>query len=161
MWTQPKSIQRHFELKSGTDVYATLTWQKAFGSLALGRFAGEEITLKRGGFIRPYVSVRSAPKGQDVALLRMGFGGNGELQLADGRKYTLQKLSFWKAQWGLTAWNGMLLFRIHEKRGILKHTAEVKLDSLLGGPSPNLTKLLVISWYAVMLIRQEQAAAST
>ena len=160
-WMQPKAIQRYFELRHDKEVYATLTWQKTFGSLAVGTYAGESISLKRAGFLSPYISVRVVPTGQEIALLRMRFGGYGEFEFADGRKYTLQKLGFWKREWGLADWNNVLMLKIIEWGGLLKNHGDIRLQPHVNGSTANLARLLVIAWYAITLIREEQAAAAS
>ena len=142
-WTQSKLMHRHYELKSGDDLFATLTWQKTVGSLAIGKFAEGEYSFKRGGFLKPYVSIRKLPFDTDYAKLEMGFGYNGAYQSIEARSYTFHKLSFWKSQWGFTDTHGKLLCTIAEKFSGLKASAEVRLE-VDSRTVPNFCLLLIL-----------------
>ncbi len=158
IWAQPKAMQRHHVLTSNGDVYATLTWVKSFGSLAEAVCSEGKFTLKRGGFLHPYVTVRKLPFENEVAKLQIAFGWNGLLEFNDGWKFTLQKLSFWKNHWGFTDMNNRLICRIEQRSRMLKQSADVTLEKD-AKREPRLPLILIVAWYAVILHNEERGAA--
>jgi len=153
-WVHPKLLRRHYELRSANDLYATLTWQGAFGSLAIGDCAEGKFSLKRCGFLHPYVTVRKQPFDTDYGRLQLDMGYNGVLQFIDGRTFRFQKLSFWKMHWGFIDVSEKLLCTI---RDTLKG-GEVTIDTAMRD-SPHLSILMILGWY-VMILRREEAAAA-
>ena len=87
-WIQPKAMMRHHVLRSGQDLYATLTWVKVFGSLAEASTADGRFTLKRGGFLRPYVTIRDASLENDIAVLKIGLFRHGSIEFGNGKRIT-------------------------------------------------------------------------
>ena len=86
-WHQPKGLRRHFELRIGDEVLATLRWETNFGSLATAETAEGRWTFKRVGFWRPKVTVRAAGSDADLAVFEPRWTGSGTLTLASGHSY--------------------------------------------------------------------------
>jgi hypothetical protein len=153
-WVRPKMLRRHYELRSESDVYATLTWQTAFGSLAIGECADGKFNFKRGGFLHPYVTVRKMAFDTDYGKLQLDMGYNGVLQFIDARTFQFQKLSIWKMHWGFTDVGKKLLCTVKDTM----KGGEVTIDTALRD-SPHLAILMILGWY-VMVLRKEEAAAT-
>ena len=94
-WVQPKALVRRHELRSGKDLYATLKWVGLLGSVVEAATADGRFTLRRGGFLRPLVTVRDAALGSEVAMLKLGFFGHGTLEFTNGRRVTVRSNRFW------------------------------------------------------------------
>lgn len=159
VWSQPKALQRHHVLKVDGSVLATLTWVKTFGSLAEAACSEGKYTLKRGGFLHPYVTIRKLPFENEVAKLQIAFGWNGLLEFNDGWKFTMQKLSFWKNHWGFIDMNGRLVCRIEQTSRGLRQSANVLLEKD-AKREPRLPLILIVAWYAVILHNDEKGAAA-
>src|SRR5688500_301806 len=94
-WTQPRAHKREFELRSGTDVVATLAFRSFFGSSATVRSGDGSWTFKRVGFWRPRVRIRAEKSAQDLGIFVSNpWSNGGTLQLAEGREFRA-KTNFW------------------------------------------------------------------
>jgi len=158
-WVQPSS-GRYYELAGSGGVYATLRWEGIFGSLATGRTRGDSYTFKRGGFLLPYVTVRKAPYDQDIGRMRMGFGGGGDLEMADGRRFAFTKTGFWSPEWSFHSENGNKICTYKMASTFLKRQADVLLE-LDPKRAPNIEMLLILGWYVIILQADEAAAAAS
>ena len=67
-WSQPKALQRIFELREGNRLFGTLSFVKSLGSLAEASMAAGDWTFKRVGFFRPHVTVRRRGQETDLAV---------------------------------------------------------------------------------------------
>ena len=158
-WTQPSKDRRSFELLSNGERLATLTFIKPWGTLAECKMEGEAYTFKRTGFLRPKVTVRRSPFDEDIATMEVSLGGEGALEMLDGKRYTFHRLSFWKARWGLTNEAGDLLvsMRLHNK--LLRFEGEAVLEDK-GRKEGKMVLLMSLGWYLMVLMTQESTAAA-
>jgi hypothetical protein len=107
-WVQPEARKRYFELRSGSDAIATLSWEKASGTLAAAQTADAAWTFKRVGFFNTRVTVRSPGSDADLATFKPSWGYGGTLEVK-GRAYLWQKLDFWGNKWGFTWHDGAMI----------------------------------------------------
>jgi len=107
-WAQPHAKERFFELRSGDDVIATLSWERMFGTLATTQTADRTWTFKRVGFFNPRVTVRSPGSDADIAIFKPSWGYGGTLEV-QGKTFTWKKLDFWGNRWGFTWQDGTVL----------------------------------------------------
>jgi len=157
-WTQPKALVRQYELRSGPDLYATLTWVKTFGTLAEARTADGRFTLKRGGFLRPFVSIRDALLDSEVAVLKMGLLGHGTLEFTNGRRITLLSTRFWSFEWDMVDEGGQPLGKVCKRVTMFKDSADVTISEVVRRDR-DLMLMLLASWYTMKLMSDEAAAA--
>jgi hypothetical protein len=157
-WTQPERFHRRFELRSDAEVIATLQWEKAFGSLAAAVTADGGWTFKRGGFLKPHVTVREEGKASNLAVFEPGWTGSGSLEHANGRRFRWKSANFWSTQW---AWSlpdgaGLLTF----KRLSVLMRAEGQLEVAPAAASiPEAALLACLGWY-LLILQSEDAGAS-
>lgn len=157
-WEQPRALKRSYELRAGDAVLGDLTWTKTFGTLAEGTVDGTTFTFKRSGFLHPYVTVRKVPFEEDVARLQLSFNGSGALETNEGKRYLLQKLSFWKNEWGMQDESGNLLMTVKVPTR-LRRVGEVEVSES-GRGDPHLPMLALLLWYVVAQALDEMAAAA-
>jgi len=167
MWTQLNALIRYHELRSDGGLYATLKWKKMFGSLAIGECSEGRFTLKRGGFLRPFVTVRRENSGNDLATMRFRSGSvilntvlglSGALEFETGHRYAFNRLSFWKSKWAFTDENGLPLVTFDRKmKG--KPTANVTINCDFRH-IPYIHILLLLGWYVIILDYEEAEAAT-
>ncbi len=155
-WVRPKALRRYYELRSGGEVFATLTWPKAFGSLANGECTEGKYSMKRGGFLHPFVTVRKQPFDSEYAKLQIDFRGNGTLQFIDGRTFQFQKLSRRRPHWGFSDVGGKLQCSTLDKPGLLKESGEARIEAD-ARMSPHLIVMLMLAWYVITLRRDEES----
>ena len=165
-WTRLKPLIRYHELRSDGGLFATLKWKKMFGSLAVAECSEGRFTFKRGGFLRPFVTVRKENSSSDLAVMRFRsgsvilntvFGLSGVLEFEAGRRYAFNRLSFWKSKWAFTDENGLPLVTFDRKmKG--KPTASVTINCDFRH-IPYLHILLILGWYVIILDYEEAEAA--
>jgi len=155
-WVQPKSTRREYELRAGGERMAGLRRVKMLGSLAEADTGDGHWTLKRQGFLRPYVSVRRAGAEDEFAKLHFSWLGDGSLHFRDGRVYAWKR-KFWTGQYLFATEKGEELVVLNPTLALLKVGAKVTIH-----PSDidnsQLALLAVIGWY-VMLLGFDEAAA--
>jgi hypothetical protein len=158
-WTKPKALRRHHELRDPDHLYATLRWLKAFGSLAQSDSSEGSFTIKRGGFLKPFVSVKDAVFGSDVATLNMNLFSGGTLEFSDGIRYSFSSSRFWGFEWGFKDEHGADLFSLRLRSGF-KNSGDVVV-SPTARRDRHLMVAIAAGWYAMVLANEEAAVAST
>lgn len=166
-WTQPHALTRYHELRLDGALYATLRWKKMFGSLAVAEFYEGRYTFKRGGFLRPYITVRNENAKLNLAIMRFTSGSiirntvlglSGTLEFETGERFAFNRLSFWKSRWAFSDENGNLLATFDRKiKGKPTGIVTVNRDFI---HMPYLHILVVAGWYAIILDYEEEEAAS-
>ena len=156
-WRQPSGWSRKFELRSGETLVATLEFQSAFGSLAVGTVSDAQWTLKRQGFFNPQATIRKAGSDENLGVYTPNWTGHkGVLTLNDGSSLRLKSTNFWGWEW---AWHDEAdkpLVRFHN-RGLLRHGADVEVEPE-ARRRPDLSLLVTLGWYLLFLYQQDSAA---
>lgn len=158
-WTRPSMLARQYELTAGPDVVGGLKWESMFGSLATAEAAEGTWTFKRAGFLSPRLTVRKAGSDSDLAVLQIGFKGDGVLRGPERRSYQWQRTDFWRSEWAFASETGRLLVSFSPDFSLLKHAATVKVEPEALALE-DLSLLVALGWY-VMLLLSEEAAGVT
>jgi len=164
-WSQPKALQRIFELRDRDRLVGTLSFVKAFGSLAEASMAAGDWTFKRVGYFRPRVTVRRRGQEMDLAVFEpKGWRSEGELQFAGGRIYAWKLANFWATKFSFvdSAGKTLVAFKPGTEESkwsdLLKFQALVEID-----PSASrleeLPLLVSVGWY-LMILHHEDASSS-
>ncbi|OGS55766.1 MAG: hypothetical protein A3K60_04365 [Euryarchaeota archaeon RBG_19FT_COMBO_56_21] len=151
-------LHRYHELSGGGQLLATLRWLKVFGSLAKVESREGNFTLKRGGFVMPYVSVRDAAFDTDFAVLNMNLISGGRLSFSDGHEFTFASLRFWNYDWSFKDESGAVVFSIR-RRSSLKQCGDVVI-SPKAKRDKHLLVAIAAAWYAIVIASEETAATS-
>lgn len=157
-WMQPSAWREAYELRAGDDVVATLRFRSAFGTLAMAETAEDCWTFKRTGFWKTRVTVRRCNAEQDVAIFHNNtWNGGGTLALANGRRYQAST-NTWQTRYEITdeAGESLLLFAIG---GVFRQSAQVTIQPA-AVRLDTLPLLLTLSWYLVVMMYQDSAAAT-
>jgi hypothetical protein len=152
-------LKREYDLRAGESVVATLRWDKAFGSLATAVTGEGSWTFKRAGFLSPSVTVRMAGAETDLASLKARWRGDGTLEFADGRRYRWTHAGFWHTEWCFANESGDPLMRLKPKFALAGHAAEVTIEPAAAS-NPDLSLLLSLAWYLVVLMSQDAGGAT-
>ena len=158
-WRQPHTMQRSYELVSGEQIVGTLEFPSMVGSLARVVTGDGEWTFKRGGFMRPRITVRQSGSEHDIATLHMSWRGGAELECTDGPTFKWVHTSFWKSRWMFATDADEPLIHYSPDNGFLKPGALLEVDSA-GRASPHLPMLAALGWYLMLLMSQDSAAAA-
>lgn len=160
IWKQPKASKRYYELQAGEEVLATLSWQKAMGTLALAETAEGSWTFKRSGFMHPVVTVRKAGSDvPDAAIFEPSWSGKGILQLPAGRTLRWASTNFWHSEWAWQEFNGTPLIRFKNSYGLLKVEGHIEVEPAAWA-LPELALFLSLGWYLMLLMASDSSAAT-
>jgi len=153
-WKQSPAQPRHYELRAGEDTVAELEFLKTFGTLAHGRTAEQSWTFKRTGFLSPVATARVEGSGQEAAVFHPDFSGtHGQIRLSGGDIFEFRLAGVWSRQALLVDNSRREVFRIHLKGdAALGAAVEVRLPE-----TPEITLLLLMTWYVLVLQMQEEA----
>ena len=165
-WSQPNAMIRYHELRSDGGLYATVKWKKMFGSLAVGECREGKFTLKRGGFLKPYVTVRKGNLDSNLAVMRFRSGSvlvntvlspGGVLEFEAGHRFEFNRLSFWKSRWAFTDESGVQLVTFDRKnKGKPSGSITLRCDPR---EIDDINVLLILGWYVIILNYEEEEAA--
>jgi len=158
-WVQPKTFGRQFELRTENNLFGSLRFETAFGTLATAESAAGHWTFKRVGFLNPRVTIREAGANDDLAVYWPKFWGDGWLEYVKGSRFHWKSTNFWGTEWGFANVQEQLLFVL--KPGIekpklsdlLKTQAVVEIESQEHSLA-ELPLLLMLGWY-LMILHQE------
>lgn len=164
-WSQPKALQRTFELRDGNRLLGTLSFVKSLGSLAEASMAAGDWTFKRVGFLRPRVTVRRRGQETDLAVYQpRGWRSEGELQFAGGRIYAWKFANFWatKYEFADAAGNAVVAFKPGSEESkfsnLFKYQVLVEIHPS-AGRLEELPLLLSLGWYLMILHHEDSASA--
>lgn len=160
VWSQPMLSKREFELHSGSDLVATLKWQRQFGSLATGECADGTWTFKRARFLRPKVTIRISSSEVDIAQYEAGWAGGGQVLFTDGRGYYWRQRSFWHNVWAFENEAGEILAQFRTDLHVFKQKVRLTvLDVAHAGVDRPLLSLL--GMYLMILSDEDTTTAVT
>jgi hypothetical protein len=115
VWVHPNPVTLAFELRSGSEVVATLHFAQRFSSDATGEAEGNRWTFAWEGIVRPRVRVRLAGAQSDVAtvlLPLLGWSGRPWLvRFTDGRTFRWAPSGWTDFEYVLTGADGAALLR--------------------------------------------------
>ena len=141
-------------------VYATITWTKSWGSLARGESADGEWTLKRIGFLRPRVTVRTPGSSSDLAVVTMDWNGGGSVAFSDASAFAFRRAGFWHPQLVLTDSVGTRVFAMTPTASLGKQEAILTLENEAARSSWRTSLLAILGWYLSILITDYDGSAS-
>lgn len=147
-WVRAPGAGTLYELRSNDHAIATLRRETRLGALATATAGARQWILRRTGLFRSKAMIRcwNAPRWE--AVFEPGWGGPGQITLADGRVLSWGRMQFWEPEWALRDERQRLLLRIAPSmtatRGALRVTRE-------GAKREDAAMLAVFAWYLVTL----------
>lgn len=159
-WT--RSGEPHsYQLKSGSEVVATLHWDRPLETVATAEADGVLWTLRRSGFLAPVVTVRDRPAEKDLAILHVHLN-HSVLQVGGGATYRWARTGFWVPAWEFQSLAGGELVDFEPVREEARLEGGLVTVSPAGRSEPNLLLMLVVGWYFIVQswIEDDAVAAS-
>jgi hypothetical protein len=153
-WEQPKWTQRFHRLTGGETTYATLEWPQAFGSTAVSSSREGRYTFKRGGFLRPFVTVRRQGSEVDLGRLGLDWKGNGELVLNNVQRFGFVRQSIMGFDYEVTGKDGTRLFSSRKEWAPIKHGGEVHITPA-GMADRDIGMLITLCWYVAVMASED------
>ena len=150
-WIRTRESPAAFSLRAGEGEgeVATLSWDRAGGSLATAVTAEQTWTLKRAGFLQPTILVRTPGTPAPVARLTAHLARH-EISVGEDPPYRLRHISHLVPAWRLTTGRGEEVLHIEpvpERRSLQGGAVVVSPTA----PVPSTLLLVVLSWYFVVL----------
>lgn len=158
-WRQAGTWSRSYELFSGGTRIGSLSFKKAFGTLAEGEVDNAKYSFKRVGFLRPEVTIRKSPFEEDIGRIRLSFGADATLEFTDGKRYNFHRTSFWKGKWSFSDEQGDLLMTMQMDLALFRRGSEVMVEAK-GREDGHFPVLVLLGWYIMVLMAEENSAAA-
>lgn len=115
VWVHPDPVALAFELRSGSEVVATLRYSGAFRSPATGEAEGNRWAFTWEGIIRPRIRVRVAGAQSEVVTVELpwlGWRGRPWLvRFTDGRTFRWAPSGWTDLEYVLTGADGTVFLR--------------------------------------------------
>lgn len=155
-----------FELRAGDQLFAVLQCGEPCGLTATGEAADGSWGFRCTGFFEARFTVRTVGQNKDVAAFRPEDGG-GILEFPDGRTFRWQRtdkrqgLLTWRREWVWLDAAGHVLatYRPEAGGGSDEFTLEARVTIAPEAVGvPELSLLLPMGWYMVVLHHDDEAA---
>jgi len=165
-WRQPEPRARQYELLRQGEVFGTLEFRNAFGSLAWSTDPVQRWTFKRVGFFSPHVTVRMPDSESDYAVFEPRLLGGGALHTPDGRPITWEPLNFWRTQWRFADKSGNSILHYQQGSEDFKLKEIFKLQAEMVVETSRITNLEFsmlanLGFYLMALYAEDAAVAAT
>jgi len=153
---KPKMTRSYYELTHGEELIGSITFTKAFGTLAQVKIVDEEWSLKRMGFWKPYITVRRKDETRDYYQIPFSGKWQGLLTLTThtGDLYELSQTGFWNPKW---AWmkQKTVLMEFDLKFGMKKYA-----ELIIREQDPLMNMLLIVGAYGMIMQGWDDGASS-
>jgi hypothetical protein len=158
-WVGHGLLKRSYELRSGEVTFATLRWEKAFGSRAQAETAEATWTFKRVGFFKPSITVRVPDSEADLAVFHPDWFGNGAVEFPSGSRWKWKSLSMWRSRFGFVTAAGepLIEFKVRTLHIPLVATVVVSAEA---EKLAELPMLVTLGWYVTVLTFDDMSAAA-
>jgi len=158
IWLQKKASENSYELQSGGEPVASLSWEKSLSSPATCAIEGKSWSLVREGFFRPHISIRAKGSDEVLGVMEFGWTGAGMLKLTGGATYKWEQRSFWSGMWAFCSDKGKEIVSFKLDRGLLKTASVLQLASEQD-ENVELGLLCSLGWYVLVLYSEDSVPA--
>ncbi|MCI4361453.1 MAG: hypothetical protein L3J91_07080 [Thermoplasmata archaeon] len=148
-WIRPEAERHAYELRAGDALLARVVWAHSVGSLAHVSLAGAELSLKRGGFLQPHVTLRDA-SGADLGRLAMHFQ-HGTMTLSGGRGFLFRRAGIFVPAWQISDAQQRPLVHIEPVADRARLQGGIVQVDPGFAQDPALATLVVMGWYFIVL----------
>jgi hypothetical protein len=157
-WVQPKMFHEAYELRSGDELIATLTFRGIASTFATSESEDGTWTFKRVGFWQNKATIRNFGSDKDLAVFKNNtWTSGGTLLFTNGNSYKATT-NFWMTNYEFQKESGEPIIRF-KYGGVFHLSSEV--DILPEARTlPEIPILVMFGWYlAVMLYMDSSSAA--
>ncbi len=155
-WEVSVENKRAFELRDGDETVATLSFQKSWGTLAIGETAGSQWTFKRVDFLPPTLTVRAAGSEENLAEFKPDrIGSSAEVEFASGSRFQWLHDKAEGHKWTLASDAGVPLLHFKARQWLQGEPIQVEIEEE-ARKLPELALLLLLGEYFLMLISASQ-----
>lgn len=152
-WVQPKTLKMYYELRSDSELVATLKFRSSLGSFATAESGDGCWTFKRVGFLQTRATIRACESDKEIATFKNNtWSGGGSLTLADGREFRATT-NVWQTKLEIQTAAGEVLLRL-QTSGFWQNSAEVEFTPL-GLQMQELSWVTLFAWYIVVMMQMD------
>jgi len=153
-WVQRDS--RNDELVSGKEVLGKLQWTSKLRSLVTAESADGKWTFKRGGFLRPKITIREYGKDNDLYTANIGWNGEATLWLPDQGRFRWVP-NIWHTKWTLMINDEKEIMSI-QLDGFSKVSGNVSIEDT-SVSIQTLSLLALLGWYLIIKVLSDDASS--
>ncbi|MFN8588456.1 MAG: hypothetical protein U0704_11735 [Candidatus Eisenbacteria bacterium] len=156
-WNRPSVGRRHWELRSGDDLVATLDQVSLLGSRMAAATAAGARELRHEGWLRGRIRLTDA-EGATIAVFQPSWFGRGRLELAGGGALEWARADFWGRRWAFRDANGLDQVRFVRRPSWFRSTTTVEVSDA-GRQRPELADLTLVGFYLLLMMQRQAHAA--
>lgn len=98
-WVETEVFNNSYELRNEKDIFASLMFRTALGTMATAEILNGKWTLKRVGFLDPKVTVRESNADVDSAIYYPKYLGGGHVTFTDKATFNWKPVNAWQTHW--------------------------------------------------------------
>lgn len=154
-WKEPVALEPRFELHSGDEILATLSFQPLCRTLATATTLEGTWTFEQTGILSSRVYVLEAATGQEIAVFSPGFLGRGLLRFDNGVAFAWRREPH-QGGWSFRGGEGESLITLKlepessSEPWPHRTQAEVHIHPA-GHSNPRIPLLAALGWYLILL----------
>lgn len=148
-WNGTLGWKRNFRLTRDGLRYATLQWETASGAVAIARTAGSMVTIERGSFSSPKVTLRDAASGRELGAFEAGWLEGGRLRSCSGREWRWHMEACSMSRWSFRDDAGPPVLRFFVQSMGLAPAGSIAIEPD-ATELPELALLVALGWYLVV-----------
>lgn len=148
-WNGSHGWKRNFRLTRDWLSYASLQWEAASGAVALARTAGGMVTIERGAFSSPKVTLRDAATSRQLGVFEAGWLEGGRLRLCSGREWRWHMDARSMSRWSFRDSGGRPVLQLFVQSMGLTPSGSIAIEPD-AAELPELALLVVLGWYLVV-----------
>ena len=155
-WTQPRMLDRSFELRAGSELVATLSFSGTFGAQAGAASGDGQWTFRRVGFWQTRATATAGGGGAELGVFEPNtWKGGGALRMTNGPAVVISS-NMWQSTFDFRLADGTQLFRIRTE-GMLRKSATIDIAPAMDQFTA-MPWLLLFGWYLVVMMHQDAAS---
>lgn len=157
VWTRPRIGRRHWELRAGDDILATLESRAWIGSRMTGKTALGVRGLGHEGWFRGRVRLTDAA-GAELATFQPSWFGRGIVRFGAGAPLEWKRADFMGRRWEFRDENGLPQVALIRRPAWFRSTTTVEVSDA-GRKRPELADLVLLGFYLLQLMQRQAHAA--
>jgi hypothetical protein len=151
-------FKRRFQFIDNDQPVGEMLFKGYFSLSNKSTLFGEEWTITRSGVWRNIFEFKAAQRPFSKFSVKPAFNGKVDWIAADGKRYQLRRVKWWKQTWAWYDENNEPLMEIKPDHSFTLRQAHI--DVFKAGPS-DLVPMILTGWLGLLVQRTRNAAANT
>lgn len=158
VWARPKLLSRHWDLRAGDDVVATLESRGWLGVRMAGANASGRWDLRHEGLFRGRTVVRREGEQAEHLVFRPRWFGAGEIHCAGGTVLPWKRADMWGRRWLVLDADGHVQLEFTRRPAFFKSSTAVAASDA-GCKRPEMPELVLLGFFLLRMIERQAHAA--